>query len=68
MVIANLLAWPAAWWAMRDWLNGFALRIDLTPGPFLLAGFLAAGIAVFTVAGHAMRVARMNPIPALRHE
>jgi putative ABC transport system permease protein len=68
VVVANLLAWPAAWWAMRDWLNGFALRIDLTPGPFLLAGLLAAGIAVFTVAGHAVRAARMNPIHALRHE
>jgi putative ABC transport system permease protein len=53
---------------MRDWLNGFALRIGLTRGPVLLAGFLAVGIAVFFVAGHAVRVARMNPIHALRHE
>jgi putative ABC transport system permease protein len=68
VVIANLLAWPAAWWAMRDWLNGFALRIDLTPGPFILAGAMALGIAIFTVAGHALRVARMNPIHALRQE
>jgi putative ABC transport system permease protein len=68
VVIANLLAWPAAWWAMRDWLNGFALRIDLTPGPFVLAGALALAIALCTVAGHALRVARMNPVHALRHE
>jgi putative ABC transport system permease protein len=68
VVIANLLAWPAAWWAMRDWLNGFDLRIDLTPGPFVLSGLIALGIAVFTVAGHALKVARMNPIYALRHE
>jgi putative ABC transport system permease protein len=68
VVIANLIAWPAAWWAMRDWLNGFALRIDLTPGPFVLAGVIALGIAIFTVAGHAVRVARMNPVHALRHE
>jgi putative ABC transport system permease protein len=68
VVIANLLAWPAAWWAMRAWLNGFALRIDLTPGPFVLAGALALGIALATVAGHALRVARMNPVHALRCE
>jgi putative ABC transport system permease protein len=68
VVIANLIAWPAAWWAMRDWLNGFDLRIDLTLGPFVLAGAMALGIAIFTVAGHAFRVARMNPVHALRRE
>jgi putative ABC transport system permease protein len=68
VVIANLVAWPVAWWAMRDWLNGFDLRIPLTAGPFLLAGLIALGIAIFTVSGHALRVARMSPIHALRYE
>jgi len=68
VVIANLVAWPLAWWAMRDWLNGFDVRIALTPGPFLLAGLIALAIAVGTVAGHALRVARLNPIHALRYE
>jgi putative ABC transport system permease protein len=68
VMIANLIAWPAAWWAMRDWLNGFDARVPLGPTPFLLAGFLALGIALGTVAGHAIRVARMNPIHALRYE
>jgi putative ABC transport system permease protein len=68
VVIANLLAWPAAWWAMREWLNGFDVRIDLTPGPFVMAGIVAIVIALGTVAGHAFRVARMNPIHALRYE
>ncbi|MGK6318886.1 FtsX-like permease family protein [Sphingomonas sp. DT-204] len=68
VVLANLIAWPAAWWAMRDWLNGFDARIALGPGPFALAGLLALAIALATVAGHALRVARMNPIHALRYE
>ncbi|UIJ46046.1 ABC transporter permease [Sphingomonas cannabina] len=68
VVLANLIAWPAAWWAMRDWLNGFDARIALGPGPFAIAGLLALAIAVATVAGHALRVARMNPIHALRYE
>jgi putative ABC transport system permease protein len=68
VVIANLLAWPIAWWAMRDWLNAYDVRIALTPGPFLLAGLLALAIAIGTVAGHALRVARLNPIHALRYE
>ncbi len=68
VVLANLLAWPAAWWAMRAWLNGFDARIALGPSPFVLAGALALAIAVATVAGHALKVARLNPIHALRYE
>ncbi len=68
VVIANLIAWPIAWWVMRDWLNGFDARIDLGPGPFLLAGLLALAIAVGTIAAHSFRVARTNPIHALRYE
>ncbi|TMJ11701.1 MAG: FtsX-like permease family protein, partial [Alphaproteobacteria bacterium] len=68
VIVANIVAWPVAWWAMRDWLNGFDVRVPLTPGPFLLAGLIALGIAIGTVAGHAFRVARLNPIHALRYE
>ena len=68
VILANLVAWPVAWWAMRDWLNTFDARIPLGPGPFVLAALLAIGIALGTVAGHAFRVARLNPIHALRYE
>ena len=68
VIIANIIAWPIAWWLMRDWLNGFDERITLGPVPFLLAAALALGIAIATVVGHAVRVARANPIHALRYE
>lgn len=68
VIIANIIAWPVAWWMMRDWLNGFDQRITLGPGPFILAAVLAAAIAVATVVGHAIRIARANPIHALRYE
>lgn len=68
VLIANLIAWPIAWWLMRDWLNGFDTRITLGPTPFAVAGALTLGIALATVAGHAIRVARTNPINALRYE
>ena len=68
IIVANLLAWPAAWWVMRDWLNNFDARIDLGPTPFVLAGVLALAIAIGTIAGHAIKVARANPIHALRYE
>ncbi|HEX8303176.1 ABC transporter permease [Sphingomonas sp.] len=68
VLIANIIAWPIAWWVMRDWLNGFDTRIALTPMPFVAAGLLAVLIAVATVAGQSVRVARTNPIHALRYE
>jgi putative ABC transport system permease protein len=68
VIIANLIAWPAAWWLMREWLNDFDTRIPLGPTPFLIAGFLALGIAIATVSGHALKIARSNPINALRYE
>jgi putative ABC transport system permease protein len=68
VIVANLIAWPVAWWVMRDWLNGFDSRISLGPTPFIVAGLLALVIAVGTIAGHAFKVARSNPIHALRYE
>ena len=68
VLVANIIAWPVAWWMMRDWLNEFETRIDLTPLPFAAAGLLALAIAVATIASHALRVARANPIHALRYE
>jgi putative ABC transport system permease protein len=68
IIVANLIAWPVAWWVMRDWLDDFEARIDLGPAPFVLAGALALAIALGTIAGHAIKVARSNPIHALRYE
>ena len=68
VIVANLIAWPIAWWVMRDWLNGFDARIPLGPTPFVVAALLALAIAIGTIAGHALRVARSNPIHALRYE
>ena len=53
---------------MRGWLNGFDARIDLELTPFVLAGAIALAIAIGTIAGHAIKVARANPIHALRYE
>ena len=68
VVIANLVAWPIAWWVLRDWLNGFSARVALDPAWFVAAGALALIIATGTIVGHAIRVARTNPIHALRYE
>ena len=68
VVIANIIAWPIAWWLMRDWLNTFSDRIALGPQWFIGAGLLALLIATATIISHALRIARANPIHALRYE
>ncbi|MBB6254797.1 ABC transporter permease [Nitrospirillum iridis] len=68
VLVANLIAWPVAWYAMRHWLDGFADRIALNPLLFLAAGFSALLVAWATVGLHAARVAATRPIVALRYE
>ena len=68
VLLANLIAWPLAWYCLDRWLKGFAYRIDLSPLYFIEAGVAALLIAWATVLSHAVRVANANPIHALRHE
>jgi putative ABC transport system permease protein len=68
VLIANLIAWPFAWYWLHDWLQGFAYRIELSPLYFAAAGLAALLIAWATIFAHALRVARANPIHALRYE
>jgi putative ABC transport system permease protein len=68
VVLANLAAWPLAYVALRAYLVGFDQRVALTPAYFLTASAMTLAIAVVTVAGQALLVARAPPSKALRHE
>ena len=68
VLIANLLAWPLAFFAMRAWLGGFDDRVSLSPLYFLGASVVAILIAVLTVLGQSLRASRAAPAWALRHE
>lgn len=70
VLIANLIAWPAAWYFMSDWLDGFSYSLGDSYIWMAAAGAGAAAllIAWLTVAGRAFRVAQTNPISALRYE
>lgn len=70
VALANLIAWPIAIYAMNSWLEEFPYRIEqwyLLP-ICLLVGLLSLSIAWLTVGGNAARVARKNPVHALRYE
>jgi len=65
---ANLVAWPVAWYFMRNWLMDFPYRINMGIPLFLLAGLLAVLLAMVTVFYQGWRAANMNPSEALRYE
>ena len=68
VLIANLIAWPVAYFAMNQWLQNFAYRINIELGTFILAGVLALIIALLTVGYQAVKAAKANPVDALRYE
>jgi putative ABC transport system permease protein len=68
VLVANLIAWPVAYYYLHGWLEGYAYRISLSPLYFLGAGAVALLIAWATVIVHAAHVARANPVHALRYE
>lgn len=66
--IAILIATPVAWWAMSEWLNDYAYKINIGWLTFLYAGGLAIIIAVCTISFHAIKSAMANPVRSLRSE
>ncbi|MBO0948411.1 ABC transporter permease [Fibrella forsythiae] len=68
VVIAILIASPVAWWAMHQWLQDFAYRIEMEWWVFGLAGTLAVAIALLTVSFQSIKAALMNPVKSLRSE
>lgn len=65
---AVLLAIPVSLVAMRSWLNNFAYRIEISPGIFAAACFVALAIALVTVSWQSVRAAHTNPVESLRSE
>jgi putative ABC transport system permease protein len=66
--IANLFAWPIAWWLMNSWLEEFAFRISFPWWVFIVAGTLTLVIAFLSISFQAVRAARGNPVKSLRDE
>jgi putative ABC transport system permease protein len=68
VLIAAVLAFPIAWFAMYNWLKDFAYRISIQWWVFMLAGMIAALIALVTVSFQAIKAATANPVKSLRTE
>ena len=68
VLIASLIAFPVAWWAMNKWLQDFAYRVNIGWWIFFLAGAVAVLIALITVSFQAIKAAMANPVKSLRTE
>jgi putative ABC transport system permease protein len=68
VLIAFVIAIPASWFLMSQWLNGFAYKISLSVGVFILAGAITILIAWLTVSFQTIKAAMLNPVRSLRSE
>jgi len=68
VAIASLIAFPLAWYVMYVWLKDFAYRIAVPWWIFILAGGLAAAVALITISFQAIKAAWANPVNSLRTE
>ncbi|GEP96633.1 ABC transporter permease [Chitinophaga cymbidii] len=68
VVIANLIAWPLAWFGVNRWLEDFAYHIDISWWVFIMAGVIAVMIALLTVSFQAVKAGLTNPVKSLRME
>jgi putative ABC transport system permease protein len=68
VLLANLIAWPLAYFVMTRWLRNFAYRASLGLELFFFSAVLALGIALLTVSYQSIRAARANPVDSLRNE
>ena len=68
VILSNLIAWPAAYFIMKRWLEDYAYRIDLEIWMFFLAALLILCITMITAGVQALRAALMNPAQSLRYE
>jgi ABC-type antimicrobial peptide transport system permease subunit len=68
VAIANVIAFPLAYIIINKWLSGYEFKVSISPLPFAIAAILSLIIAVLTVSAQSVKVAKANPIDALKYE
>ncbi|MEM9831360.1 MAG: ABC transporter permease [Bacteroidota bacterium] len=68
ILIANVIAWPIAWYFMREWLSSFAYHVEISLLTFVLAGILALIITIITISSQTIKAALTNPATILRND
>ena len=68
ILLSVIIALPLAYFGMDQWLNGYAYRIGLSWVLFVVPAVLILFIALATIIGQTLKVARRNPVDSLRYE
>ena len=68
VILALVIAWPFAWLIMKNWLNGFAYRIELGVTPLLIASFMTTLTAMVSICLQTIKAAKANPVQSLKYE
>ena len=68
IVIANLVAWPIAWYALNRWSQNFAYHTPISWWIFIFAGMSVMAVALLTMSWQTLRAARTNPVDLLKYE
>jgi putative ABC transport system permease protein len=68
VVIANVIAWPIAYYTMNKWLQDFAYRVSIEWKLFIISAIITLLVALLTVSYQAFKVARTNPVETLKYE
>jgi putative ABC transport system permease protein len=68
VLVANIFAWPLAYWFIKDWIEDYPYRINVGIGFYAVASVLALLVALLTVAYQTIKAARGNPVDTLRYE
>ena len=68
VLFSNIIAWPAAYFLMKNWLRNFAYHTNPGFELFIYAGLLALFIALLTVSFQALKAALKDPVDSLRYE
>ena len=68
VIVANIIAWPFAWYVMKTWLDGFIYRTSANPLIFITAGIISLFIALITISLKTWKAANTNPANILNYE
>jgi putative ABC transport system permease protein len=68
VLLANIIAWPAAWYLLNKWLQNFLYRTQIRLDFFIIAGALTFFVALITVSYQSIKSATANPVDSLRYE
>jgi predicted permease len=68
VVLSCIVAFPLAYWAMKNWLKNYQYHIDINWWVFIVAGIVAVLIALITVSFQSVKAALANPVKSLRSE